>query len=63
MKHKGHVLLQRRYTLEEVLDRLILTDEELLLCQQHREYARKLNDALPDIDSIGNFKNMGEPPE
>jgi hypothetical protein len=53
----------KKYTLSEVLERLLLTDEELLLCQQHREYVKKLDDVLPEIDSIGNLRNIGEPPE
>ncbi|MAF42626.1 MAG: hypothetical protein CMI54_00465 [Parcubacteria group bacterium] len=40
----GNIKPGKRYTLKEVLDRLLLTDEELLLCQQHREYAEKLDE-------------------
>ena len=50
-----------RYTFEQVLERLLLTDEELLLCKQHREYAEKLDDMLDardfrmDVNSIGDL--------
>lgn len=49
------------YTFKQILDRLMLTDEELLLCQQHREYSRKLDDILDardfriGADSLGNL--------
>ena len=36
------------YTFKQILDRLILTDEEILLCKQHREYAEKLDDMFSD---------------
>jgi hypothetical protein len=41
---------KKKYTLMEVLDRLMLTDEEVLLCKQHREYADKLDEMLPEFD-------------
>jgi hypothetical protein len=39
---------ERRYTFSEVLERLMLTDEEVLLCKQHRDYDRKLDEMLDD---------------
>ena len=36
------------YTFSEVLERLMLTDEEVLLCKQHREYNDRLDDMLND---------------
>jgi hypothetical protein len=39
---------ERLYTFNEVLERLLLTDEELLLCKQHTEYAEKLDDMFSD---------------
>ena len=36
------------YTFNEVLERLMLTDEEVLLCKQHREYNDRLDDMLND---------------
>jgi hypothetical protein len=47
---------ERRYTFSEVLERLMLTDEEVLLCKQHRDYDRKLDDML---EGIGNCDNRG----
>jgi hypothetical protein len=50
------------YTFKQILDRLLLTDEEVLLCKQHREYAEKLDYLLDardfriDVDSIGNIE-------
>ena len=52
---------QGLYTFNEVFERLLLTDEEVLLCKQHTEYARKLDDVLAaedfrmDVDSIGDL--------
>lgn len=49
------------YTLKQILDRLMLTDEEVLLCKQHREYAEKLDYILDardfriEADSLGNL--------
>jgi len=48
---------EKRYTLSEVLDRLLLTDEELLLCEQHREYAERLDDMLDGDEKFGDFKD------
>jgi len=61
---------RKTYTFEQVLDRLMLTDEEVLLCKQHREYTDKLEDMFSDhpryntdardfrieVDSIGNIE-------
>ena len=48
---------EKRYTFGEVLDRLLLTDEDLLLCKQHREYGEKLNDMLGGDKKFGDFNN------
>jgi hypothetical protein len=51
------------YTFEQVLERLMLTDEELLLCKQHREYNKKLNDMLDTKDFKKDVNSIGDPPE
>jgi hypothetical protein len=43
-RHPCWIDENKRYSLREILDRLELTDEDLLLCKQHREYAEKLDD-------------------
>jgi len=45
---------ERLYTFNEVLERLLLTDEEVLLCKQHTEYVEKLDDMF-DVNSIGDL--------
>ena len=45
---------ERLYTFNELIERLIITDEELLLCKQHRDYNKKLTDML-DVNSIGDL--------
>ena len=45
---------QGLYTFNEVLERLLLTDEEVLLCKQHTEYNKKLTDML-DVNSTGDL--------
>jgi len=52
----------RLYTLDEVTERLLLTDAELLLCKQHREYGEKLDDMLNDkTESVG--EHIIKPPD
>jgi len=46
-----------KYTFDEVLERLLLTNEELLLCKQHREYGERLDDMLDGDEKFGDFKD------
>lgn len=34
---------EKAYTFDAILERLMLTDEEVLLCKQHREYGGRLD--------------------
>jgi len=66
---------QGLYTFNEVLDRLLLTDEELLLCKQHRDDNKKLDDMFeghpsysegmhyPPENVCDNRGNIGNPPD
>jgi hypothetical protein len=54
---------ERLYTFNELLERLMLTDEELLLCKQHRDYNKKLNDMLEGRGNCDNRGNIGDPPD
>jgi hypothetical protein len=68
---------EKLYTFDEVLERLMLTDEELLLCQQHKEYSKRLDEILEfdseRMDIIGqngndglhydSIGNIGDPPD
>jgi hypothetical protein len=42
--------MEKKYTINEIIERLALTDEEVLLCKQHREYAEKLDTVLDARD-------------
>ena len=42
--------MEKKYTINEIVERLTLTDEEVLLCKQHREYADKLDNVLDARD-------------
>lgn len=37
---------KKTYTFDAILERLMLTDEEVLLCKQHKEYGKKLDKML-----------------
>lgn len=43
-RHPCWIDENKRYSLKEILDRLELTDEDLLLCKQHREYGKRLDE-------------------
>lgn len=55
----------KKYTINEIIERLTLTDEELLLCKQHRDYNKKLddlyNEGKSDMDKSmkSNIRVMG----
>ena len=54
---------EKLYTFSEVLERLMLTDEELLLCKQHKEYGKRLDEILEfdseRMDIVGQNGNDG----
>ena len=54
---------ERVYTFNEVLERLLLTDEEVLLCKQHKEYNKKLDKILDAKDFKMDVHSIGDPPE
>lgn len=54
---------ERLYTFNELIERLIITDEELLLCKQHRDYNKKLTDMLDTKDFKKDVHSIGDPPE
>jgi hypothetical protein len=58
---------EKAYTFDAILERLMLTDEEVLLCRQHREYGGRLDRMFgtkkpsTNCDDIGNI--IGDPPD